>query len=349
LSKKAASPFSRLFTFTPKMNRTDYIARVYRYFTHHPLWLGLLEWSKTHSLPGLKQIPLYNLVKFIEKETSDDAITTRANSMAFSLFMAIFPSIIVLITLLPYTPLYEMKVAADGKEQRFEDLLQNNIEEVMPGEAGQMLFSTIKEIATKPQSGLLSIGFFLAIWFASNGMLSMMKGLEKDYKTTFKRRTDFQKRLIAIQLTFLVGVVLVSSVILVILGNTILNFVFEYVNVHFLAQAAFFALRWVVVVLLFYALFSTIYRYGSSTRRKIPFFNSGAVLATPLSILTSWGFSFYVDNFGNYNALYGSIGTLIVLMLWIQLNCMILLIGFELNAGIAVLRDQRREKTPSEQ
>jgi membrane protein len=111
---------------------------------------------------------------------------------------------------------------------------------------------------------------------------------------------------------------------------------------------AFFALRWVVVLLLFYTLFSTIYRYGSSTRRKIPFINSGAVLATFLSILTSWGFSFYVDNFGNYNALYGSIGALIVLMIWIQLNCMILLIGFELNAGIVVLRDQRREKQEAE-
>jgi membrane protein len=91
-----------------------------------------------------------------------------------------------------------------------------------------------------------------------------------------------------------------------------------------------------------------IYHYGSSTRRRIPFFNAGATLATFLSILTSWGFSFYVDNFGNYNALYGSIGTLVVLMLWIQLNCMILLIGFELNAGIAVLRDQRTERLEAE-
>jgi len=98
-----------------------------------------------------------------------------------------------------------------------------------------------------------------------------------------------------------------------------------------------------VVLLLFYTTFSTIYRFGSSTWRPIPFFNPGALLATVLSIATSWGFSFYVDNFGSYNKLYGSIGTLIVLMIWIQLNCLILLLGFELNAGIAVLRDRRRE------
>jgi membrane protein len=98
----------------------------------------------------------------------------------------------------------------------------------------------------------------------------------------------------------------------------------------------------VVVFSLFYGIFSTIYRYGSSTRRKIPFFNPGAFLATVLSLLTSWGFSFYVDNFGSYNKVYGSIGTLIVIMVWLQLNCLILLIGFELNAGIAVLRDRRK-------
>ncbi len=108
-----------------------------------------------------------------------------------------------------------------------------------------------------------------------------------------------------------------------------------------------FTFRWIVVLSLFYATFSSIYRYGSSIRRPIPFFNPGATLATVLSIATSWGFSFYVDNFGNYNKVYGSIGTLIVLMIWMQLNSMILLIGFEVNAAIVVLRERRRrQKVP---
>ncbi len=326
------------------MPNLDFIDRVYNYFVRHPLVLRALDWSKRHSLPGLNGITLYSIAAFIDKETRDDAISTRANSMAFSLFMAIFPSIIVLITLLPYTPLYEMKVEVDGRQEQFQDLLRDNIKEVMPGEAGKMLFDLINDIATKPQNELLSFGFFLTIWFASNGMMSMIKGLEKTYKATFRRRTPFQKRLMAIQMTFLIGLVLVASVILVILGNTILHFVFQYIKVDFLTRFAFFSLRWVVVFILFYTLFSMIYRYGSSTRRPIPFFNSGAALATPLSILTSWGFSFYVDNFGNYNALYGSIGTLIVLMLWIQLNCMILLFGFELNAGITVLKHHQEQQ-----
>lgn len=333
-------PFSTLYLLI----RDHLLAKITQYFARHPLWLAVLEWTKTHSLPGLKRIPLYNLVEFIREELRKDAIVTRANSMAFSFFLAIFPSIIVLFTLLPYTPLYEMKVKVGGGKRVFQDVLQESISEVMPGEAGNMLFKTIDEIATRPRGGLLSFGFLLALWFASNGLMSMMRGLEKDYVTTFRQRTVLQKRLISIQLTFLVTLVLVASVVLVVLGNNILSLVFQYIKVDTLTKLAFSALRWVVVLLLFYSTFSTIYRFGSSTWRPIPFFNPGAMLATVLSIIVSSGFSFYVDRFGNYNKLYGSIGTIIVLMLWIQLNCIILLIGFELNAGIAVLRDRRRAR-----
>ena len=315
------------------MPRLNFISRISRFFTQHPLWLKLIHWTRNHSLPGLNRIPIYNLILFIYDEIKEDAIVTRANSMAFSFFLAIFPGLIMLISLLPYFPI----------SMDFFGTLQTSIKQIMPGSAGDLIFKTVKDIATIPKEGLLSFGFVLAIWFASNGMLSMMHGLEKDYPSTFKQRGDFRKRLIAIQLTFLVAFVLVSSMLLVILGNTILDFVFHYIKVHMLTQITFSVLRWLVVLLLFYTTFSTIYRFGSSTWRPISFFNPGAMLATVLSIATSWGFSFYVDNFGSYNKLYGSIGTLIVLMIWIQLNCLILLIGFELNAGIAVLRDRRRE------
>jgi len=314
------------------MTPAQYIDRITHFFTQHPLWLRTLEWTKTHSLPGLKRIPLYNLVVFIRQETQNDAIVTRANSMAWDFFLAIFPSIIVLFTLLAYTPLYA----------NFDDVLREAIHEVMPGSAGTMLFKTIQDIATRQRSDLLSFGFILAIWFASNGMLSMMEGFKKDHEHTFRRRSGLEMRLIGIQLTFLIGLVLVGAVIFVILGNTILSFVFQYIKADTITRISVFAFRWVVVLVLFYTGFSTIYRFGAATRERIPFFNPGSLLATFLSIVISWGFSFYVDNFGSYNKVYGSIGTLIVLMIWLQLNCMILLIGFEVNAGIAVLRNLRR-------
>jgi membrane protein len=282
----------------------------------------------------MHRIPLYKIGRFLYQEINSDDLNTRANSMAFSFFLSIFPAIIVLFTLLAYTPLYE----------NFDEVLRLAIDEIMPGNAGNMLFKTVQDIATIPRSGLLSFGFFLAIWFASNGMITMMVGLEKEYAEAFRRRSELEKRLIAIQLTFLLALILVTSVVLVILGNTILHFVFQFIKADFITRWLLFVFRWIVVFALFYAGISTIYRYGSSTHRKIPFFSPGATLATILSILSSWGFSFYVDNFGTYNKVYGSIGTLIVLMVWLQLNCLIILIGFELNASILVLRARRRKK-----
>jgi membrane protein len=322
--------------------KTTVYQRIYdkttRWLREHPHWRRALAWSKKTSLPGMGGIPIYNLVLFIFAETNEDVLITRASSMAFSFFMAIFPSIIVLFTLLAYTPLY----------QNFDDVLRESIDDFMPGTAGALLFKTIQDIATIPRGGLLSFGFFLGIWFASNGMLSMMRGLEKNYRPLFRRRSYFEKRLIAIQLTFLVASNLVAAVLFVIFGGELLGLLFNYIKADWFTRLSLLVFRWVVVLALFYSTFSTIYRYGSSARRRISFFNPGAMLATLLSLLTSSGFSFYVDNFGSYNKVYGSIGTLIVLMIWLQLNCMILLIGFELNAGIAVIR-ARRKPAPAEE
>ncbi len=314
-----------------KLNK-NWINNLTKWFEQNPIWLRTVEWSKSHSLPGLSRVPIYNLIDFIQEETKNDALTARANSMAFSFFLSIFPSIIVLFTLLAYTPLYSI----------FGETLQKSIADVMPGSAGKMIFTTIKDITTIPRSGLLSAGFVLALWFSSNGMMSLMRGMEKRYKSTFRRRTGWEKRVTAVKLTFLLGSVLIASVVLVILGNTILGLVFKMVDVGWLTKAILFTFRWIVVLLHFYTGISMIYRFGAATRRRTHFINPGSVLATFLSILSSWAFSFYVDNFGSYNKLYGSIGTLIVLMIWIQLNCFIILIGFELNAGIAVIRDRRK-------
>lgn len=314
------------------MNLKARFDRIVHQLVRHPLWLGFLRWAKTHSLPGMYRIPLYKIGRFLYQEINSDDLNTRANSMAFSFFVSLFPAIIVLFTLLAYTPLYAT----------FGEVLRLAITEIMPGDAGNMLFKTVQDVATIPRSGLLSFGFVLAIWFASNGMITMMVGLEKEYAEAFRRRSELEKRLIAIQLTFLLALILVLSVVLVILGNTIFHYIFQFTRADFITRWLLFIFRWIVVLALFYAGISTIYRYGSSTHRKIPFFTPGATLATLLSILSSWGFSFYVDNFGTYNKVYGSIGTLIVLLVWLQLNCLIILIGFELNASILVLRARRK-------
>jgi membrane protein len=119
----------------------------------------------------------------------------------------------------------------------------------------------------------------------------------------------------------------------------ILNFAVEYFHLDIETKVYINIFRWLVIVALFYFGIAFIYRYGVALKRKLPWLTPGATLATILSIISSLLFSFYVNAFNTYNQIYGSIGTIIVLMLWIQINCMVLMVGFELNASIAVNRD----------
>jgi membrane protein len=133
------------------------------------------------------------------------------------------------------------------------------------------------------------------------------------------------------------------SVLLIILGDIIINWVADFLQLDNMTERTIELFRWLVILTLFYFSIALIYRYGAALRTRFRWITPGASLATILSIITSVAFSFYVNSFGTYNKVYGSIGTIIVLMLWIQLNCLILQIGFELNASIAANRDLKTE------
>ena len=304
---------------------------------HNPFIQRVLHWSRVTSLPGFFSVPIYDVAIFLRNEFRRDNLFIRANSMAFSFFLSLFPSIIVLFTLLPYFSQYLLSHLPGG--DNFMSIMQREIKLIMPGNAGDMLFSTIEDITTRPRAGLLSLGFVLAVIFASNGMVTMMKSFEKAYLDTFRKRNGFQIRQVAIGLTILLGILLIASVVLIIVGNLLIGLLDQYIHLDWFSSVAISLMRYLVILSLFYSVISFIYRYGVATHRKFSFFSAGTTLATILSILSSTLFSFYVDNFNTYNKLYGSIGTVIVVMLWIQINALILLIGFELNASIAVNRD----------
>lgn len=303
----------------------------------------LLVWAKRHSLPGFLGIPIYDIITFLIKETKSIDLFIRANSMAYSFFLSIFPSLMMLFTLLPYVREYILQFIFPNVDERFDTVLKSEIQQFMPGDTGVVISNFIEDLTTNPRVGLLSLGFFLAIFFASNGMLTMMHGFEKSYKRTFKQRKQLRKRLIAIVLTFQLGFLLIASVVLIILGNSLITALSEWIKLDKLTEWSISIVRWIVIVLLFYTVISIIYRYGIPTRRKFKMFSPGATLATIMCISFSVLFGFYVDNFGQYNKLYGSFGTIIVTMIWIQLNSLMLLIGFELNASIAINRDKREE------
>ena len=288
------------------------------------------NWSKRTSFPGFLGISIYDISIFLWEEWRISDITTRANGITFTFFLSLFPTIIVLFTLVAYTPFYK----------NFNELIRSTVHELMPGNAEKFILDTIKDLTTIKRKGWLSLGFFLALYFSSNGMAAMLSGFEKAYKETFIRPNYFRKRLIAIQLTVLLGFLLLASVILGILGDVFVQFLATFYKNKKFVSFLLTLFRYLLMVVLLYGGLSIIYRLGMPLRKKLPFVNPGVTLATILSILTSVLFSFYVDNFSNYNKLYGSIGALIVLLLWLQLNIYIVLIGFELNASIAINRDR---------
>lgn len=301
---------------------------------------GLLQWTKTHSLPGFKRLPIFDVLKFVWQEMNKENINIRANSAAYSFFLALFPFLLFLLTLVAYF-----------KSDQFQVYLASfhkSIAPFLPETAERFLFEDIiYGIFELHRSDLLSLGLILTLYFASDGMLAMIKGFEKEYHHTFLQRSWWEDRLVALILTGFMGVLFMGSLILTGLGG---NTVFRWLTEMDISYPEWMVdvLRWCSVVLFCYVMVSVIYRYGPAFVTRKPYIYPGTTLAVILILLTSWGFSLFLNQFGSYNKIYGGIGAVIVMMIWIRLNVFILLMGFELNTSIAVNRTLRKLKKESE-
>lgn len=292
------------------------------------IWGILAKWLKNNSLPGFRGISIWNVGHFLVQEVRKDDPFMRANAVAFSFFLSLFPAIITLFTLLPYFPIYES----------FSSTLQETVRGLMPGTAGDRLVSFLNDIATRERRGLLSFSTLLALFFSTSGTATLMYSFEKDIPQVFKNRHPLMKRWIALWLTVLLAFLVVMSIALVIAGHHLVGILTQNIQADWVTQVSFEALRWTLVVALFYSSISLLYRYGAPTRRRFNFFSTGATVATILALLSSILFSMYINAFGTYNKLYGSIGTIIALMLWLQINAFVIISGYELNTAIAFHR-----------
>ena len=299
-------------------------------------WTSIKPWAKKVSFPGFFKVPIWDVISFSLKEFQRFDLMIRANAVSFSFFLALFPSLIALFTLTPF--LKESILGFLPSDYSFDAYLQEEIQKIMPGNAGDRLFNFIEDITTQPRIGLFSFGFLSAIFFASNGILALIRGFEKDEMPSFLQWNMFKKRLNAVMLTFIIGALVIISVVLVIMGSWLTTLLVHYIKVGKILAFLLNLSRWVVIIALFYSSISLIYKFGAATKQKFMFFTPGSALATLLCLVSSIVFSYYVNQFNTYNELYGSIGTIIVLMLWIQLNTLSILIGFELNAGIMINR-----------
>jgi membrane protein len=245
--------------------------------------------------------------------------------------MTIPPVVIFLFTLLPYQPI----------SKDFINQLFLFIKDIVPGEKNHAgLIKFLRDMFNKERTGLLSTGFILAMYFSSNAVMGIMRSFDRQY-IGFVKRKGFHQRWAALRLTFILFILFFLCITLLIMQGAVLKWMGLRRKLLITIINDF---RWAFIVLLFFFSISLIYKYAPAVHKKWKIVSPGSILATFLMIVFTIGFSYYVSNLAHYNELYGSISTVLILMLLIYSNSLVLLIGFELNVSINSLKHEVDER-----
>lgn len=293
----------------------------------------LTEKSKKIVLPRFEGVALYDVIMFFKEQVRRVGLTERASAISYNFIMSIPPSCLFLFTLIPQLPFVKSKAV--------QRQLHGIIRDIIPaGTYNKGIISFVDSFFNNDHIALLSFGFILLIFFASNGMMGLMRSFNKNY-IGFEKRTGLHTRWVAIKLTVIIMGLVMACLVLLMLQGAVLT----WLGVRSQTVRSFiWIIRWIfIVALIFYAI-AFIYKYAPAIQKRWKLVSPGSILATSLSILTTLGFSIFVNNFGKYNALYGSIGTIIVLMIIIYINSLVMLIGYELNVSIHSLKAMAIER-----
>lgn len=277
-------------------------------------------------LPGFEGVSLFDSLNFFRKEIFSNRFNSRANAVSFSFLMAMPPLLLFFFTLIPYLPLPETKII-----KMINDMLML----ISPGPKMQQSISKImKDFITHKKTVLLSFSVLLTMFYSSNGMMGLMNSFDKQMPG-FKRRNGFKTRGIAILLTFM----LIFAIILALSFMIFQAWVTHWLDIDFLRQSTVLKIiAYLVIISFCFTTVSFIYKFGPATESKWKLISPGSVIATFLIIMLTALFFYAVNHLVNYNKIYGSIGTLIIFLVWVSYMSQILLIGFELNASIIVHR-----------
>lgn len=296
-----------------------------------PSLMLVRSWMKSVKFKRHHNISLYRFIKVFIANIQKDDLVNRANGVAYNFILAIFPAIIFLFTLTPYVAQFFPQVNRNS--------IMEFMGEMMPPSMYEVVSSTVLDIINNQRGGLLTFGFIFALYLSTNGMMALMRAFNACYQTV-ERRSAIRMRITATGLTFMLALVLIMAVALLIIGQLLIDYVAEnlteFSNLNFDQYTIymFLGLRFLVIFIVFFIAISFIYYFGPAVHYNWSFFSIGSFLATLGSLGISYGFSYYITNFGTYNKVYGSIGVLIALMIWVQLITIVLLFGYEINASL---------------
>ncbi len=292
-----------------------------------PIVNWFVKTGKKIPVPGLLGMSLYDLLEMYFIGIVKGALTSRAGGISYSFFMALFPFMLFMLTLIPYIPI-----------EGFQDNFMLLISEALPPKTFEAVDSVFADIANNKYGGLLSFGFFVSIFLMTNGVNAIFAAFEYSVHVQ-KLRGVVTQYLVSLGTSLTMSFMLILTVVATIFFEYGLDFL---INKGWLLKEFMWLsnLKYGLFMFLIFCTVSMLYYFGTKEGRQIRFFSPGSILTTILFVLTFYGFGIYVVKFSKYNELYGSIGTLLILMLFVWLNANILLLGFELNASITRLRNK---------
>lgn len=296
-----------------------------------PIIGWLVKGAKKVSLPGIREFSLYDLLETYIVGIARGTFSSRAGGIAFSFFMAIFPFILFVLNLIPYVSI-----------KNFQEEFLMLIDELLPPQTAEFFHPIMYDIAANPRGSLLSLTLILAIFLMSNGVNAIFSGFEYSFYVR-KKRSVMRQYIIAVGVSIFLALVLFASVIGLLIGQYIVMNLNE--EARLLDSLAWISiLRYISFVVLIYIIIATLYFFGTKESRAYRFFSLGAVITTGLFMLTTYLFGIYIENFSAYNELYGSIGALLIMMLYVWINSNLLLLGFELNVTLHRLKTRKKTK-----
>ncbi len=292
------------------------------YFLNHPIQ-RFKEKAKEFSIPGFERVPVYDVIKFFLSGAKNGYLATRASAIAFNFALAIFPTMLFMFTLIPFIPVENLQIQ-----------LMALMKDFLPHNAFQYFESTLVSVVTVKKIGVFSFGAFASLIFSTNAVHALIQAFNNTYHTIDTRNWT-AIRVVSTFLVFMIFILITISVSLITFGQFFLT---KMVELKILEMNITFYLisfaKWLIIIALFFFSISFMYYFAPAKKAEWKFISAGSTLATILALLTSLGFSYFVNNFGQYNKLYGSIGTIMVVLLWLYFNSFALILGFELNASI---------------
>lgn len=275
-------------------------------------------------IPGFGGVPLYDVLVYFVRGFTQVNLIDRAAAVAFYVFLALFPTILFLFTLIPYFPLQGVTTS-----------VLEALHDILPPGTYDSVSSTINEIMSIEHGGLMSIGLLLAFYFSTSAVSSFFRGFNMGDKE-FGQVSFFKEQIYSILVMLMFVVLLLLSLVLMTLGQKLLPILFT--KIHLYKGITVFMInlvRWLIVIFALIIAMSLLYYFGNPRSKKFKLFTPGSLLFTGLFIVGTILFNFYISNISTYNLLYGSIGGLIIFVIWIYFNCILVLIGYELNKSIA--------------